>query len=420
MDCVVLVLTPPWQEEQLILTNVTVGIGLCRGGGYEAVPAWHAGPHLDGMARRGLPRIRTFIKRARLSSFPLSAIPDEKLLALLRGGLKSGSLVVLREGGLAEAVGDLAKQRRLIRDIERLLRGRLSHNGRQYRLIADQDLNRLPDRDYYEVVRRDEALQILAGIAERAAPGGPQLGALLMSAQAKLTKDWRPPMVPDGLVLLRRIVVVGSHTDMAPAITPSQLRRQLLKTGWIEIEVVDDQGVPYTGPYRVELPDGSIAQGNFDANGLWGNYDIDPGQCTLILPEIPETVLPGTLPATTWIAFKVQDDSGQPIVGRAYRVVLTDGTERTGTTGSGEIRIDPIAPGTCVLYLFLDQAAPAEVPAGLLDGILKDDDGKPIPDYPFEAEFPDGTVIPGQTSKAGVIHLEGCPAAQCTLRFKAA
>jgi hypothetical protein len=447
MSRVLLALTPSWREGQLVLAHAAQAVGLCRDGGYQAVSSGHASAHLEGLARRDMARVRDFVTRVRLPRHALSDIDDEGLVALLRTALGNRELVVLRvgEGEQDAQSAELAAQRRLIREIDGELR-RLSHAGRQYRLVADLDLHRLADRDSYEVVRRDDAVEILGAIAKQSGAEGAALGTLLARAQAKLTKDWRPPLHPSGLVLLRRIVVLDSHApDVTDAITPSQLRKKLIKTEWIEIEVVDDLGEPYTGPYQIELPDGSIVKGNFDKDGLWGDYEIEPGSCVLVLPEVPETIKPGSMPsgATTWIAFKVVDDLGQPIEGRPYRLVLTDGTFRTGTTGKGEIRVDPIPAGTCVL--FLDEAASNVVPAGIpenpvapalpsvtpagppsvqtvriLDAVLQDDDGKPIPNYDFEVEFPDGTVKKGKTSTDGLIHMEDCPADQCTLRFAAA
>jgi hypothetical protein len=287
-------------------------------------------------------------------------------VAFLVAALRQRDLVVLRIGETATGGDDgtTAEQRRLVRQIEARARRRLSHAGRQYKLVADVDLNRLRERDSYEVVGRQAAVQVLGALAQQASVDNRELAPLLVQAQVKLSGDWRPPLSPDGLVLLRRIVTLGSQApDAAEAITPSQLKKLLTKTEWIEIEVVDERGVPYTGPYRVELPDGAVREGKLDEKGMWADYDIEPGQCKLLLPEVVEDVKPGEgappsqVEQTTWIAFKLVDDEGHPIVGRSYRVELSDGSERTGTTGDGEIRIDPIAPGTCVLALTVEGAA---------------------------------------------------------------
>jgi hypothetical protein len=82
-------------------------------------------------------------------------------------------------------------------------------------------------RNSYEVAGRDEALRVLDGLAKESGTQG-DLAALLGEASLKLTTDWRPPFRPDGLILLRRILVrAESVMNDEPAITPSQMRRLL-------------------------------------------------------------------------------------------------------------------------------------------------------------------------------------------------
>jgi hypothetical protein len=179
---------------------------------------------------------------------------------------------------------------------------------------------------------------------------------LLARARDELTPDWRPSQHPDGLVLLRRIASIQAQSpDAGPALTPSQIKQLSTKNEWIEIQVTDDLGKPYTGLHRIELPDGGIDEGNFDAEGLWGNYDIKPGKCKLLYPDVPESVKPAPAPppgeVTTWISVKLVDDEGEPVVGRAYTLKLADGSEREGVSDDDEVRVDDIVPGTCVYTL---------------------------------------------------------------------
>jgi hypothetical protein len=118
-------------------------------------------------------------------------------------------------------------RRRLVREIAGKTRNRLSHAGRQYKLVADVDLDGLPDRDYHEVVGQDEAKKILAGLASE--PAMPT--ELLTKASADLTKDWRKPFSqPDGLILLRRSPPPRKMAvNDEPAITPSQMKELLAK-----------------------------------------------------------------------------------------------------------------------------------------------------------------------------------------------
>ena len=240
------------------------------------------------------------------------------------------------EGGAGGEGSAAAEQRRLVREIDGKTRGRLNHSGRRYRLVADVDFRKVQDRDSYEVVRHDDAAKTLDALARESGTSA-DLAGLFAEAKQKLTPDWRPPLAPDGLILLRRINSPQAlSAAVAESITPSQMKKMMTKTEWIEI------------------PNGSVVEGNFDEQGLWGDYDIDPGQCKLILPDVPEAVKPGVTPpvdATTWIALKLVDDEGKPIVGRAYSLKVADGSEHKGSTGEGEIRVDGIAAGTCTLSL---------------------------------------------------------------------
>jgi hypothetical protein len=79
-------------------------------------------------------------------------------------------------------------------------------------------------------------------------------------------------------------VPAATTTSTEPPLTPSQLKK--LARTWIEIELVDQDDEPYTGPYRIELPDSSTTEGDFDEEGSYGNYDLDPGTCKLSLTAI--------------------------------------------------------------------------------------------------------------------------------------
>jgi hypothetical protein len=60
------------------------------------------------------------------------------------------------------------------------------------------------------VVRQDDARRVLDGLAKQSGAAG-ELAGLLGQASAKLTPDWRPPFTqPDGLILLRRSVVLAA------------------------------------------------------------------------------------------------------------------------------------------------------------------------------------------------------------------
>ena len=56
---------------------------------------------------------------------------------------------------------------------------------------------------------------------------------------------------------------------------------------WIEFELVDEDDNPVPGEkYQVELPDGSIATGTTDENGLVRITGVDPGSCKICFPDL--------------------------------------------------------------------------------------------------------------------------------------
>ena len=144
----------------------------------------------------------------------------------------------------------------------------------------------MPSRNSYEVVGQADARRVLDGLAKQAGTSE-DLATLLGQASAKLTADWRQPFTePDGLILLRRIIerVVASRPDDGPAITPSQMRA-MMKSDWIEIEVVDEEGEPVEALCCLELPDGTNVEDHSDAEGLLARYKIDSGTCSLSFRE---------------------------------------------------------------------------------------------------------------------------------------
>lgn len=271
-------------EPEFFVVTATDALRLCRREGYEALPSHRARPWVDSVVRTDLAQVRAFLEQARLPRPPAGRDTGTDVLARLNNALRTRDLVVVRQVGRA-AGGDgvSADLRRLVRAIDDRTRGRLSFGGRQYKLVADLDLPRLRNRDSYEVVRKAEALRIMGELAAHGDGHADGLAALLGEASAKLTADWRPPLFPDGIILLRRIPVLASASDLAPAITPSQLKQMMGKSDFIEFEVTDDEGEPYAARYRIELSDGQKLEGRLGPDGFFGKYDIDSGNCQLVL-----------------------------------------------------------------------------------------------------------------------------------------
>jgi hypothetical protein len=219
-----LVLTPFWHQERILLVGGMDAIRLCSDGRYQAlqrqeiVHYWHAVSRLD----QG--HLRDFLSRSRLASPALANLGQVQLLRYVRDLIKGGVLVMLREG---DVDGDgksssTVEQRRVVRSIEREGRRLLSYEGRRYKLVAGDDLAKVPNRSNYEVVVRSEATKVLDGLAKQAELS---LGKLLEEARGLLSADWRPPLYPDGLVLLKAIIEQASqsperHSAKGPAAAP--------------------------------------------------------------------------------------------------------------------------------------------------------------------------------------------------------
>jgi outer membrane protein OmpA-like peptidoglycan-associated protein len=306
-----LTLTTPWDGERVLLVRATDAVRMCREDGFEVLPAHSASRFIERSQLANVPSLRLFIGQSKLLGFPLQDLDNATLGILLRAKLRSGDLVVVREGEDASTGDDDSevKQRRLVREIEAKSRRRLNHAGRSYRLVVGSSLGRLSDRDSYEVVGQRDAVAVVRALAAESGPGGPALAKLLSEAAGMLTKDWRPPFGPDGLVLLRRMIVQQAVEAAAEqALTPSQLKT-LGQSDWIEVELVDQDGEPCAMPYRIELPSGEVRTGAFDEDGFFGVHGIETGTCKLGLvatgsggsaaDEAPETPAPAAASAPT-------------------------------------------------------------------------------------------------------------------------
>ncbi len=370
--CASLRLTPPWEKERLLLVRANEALRLCSGGGCEEVPAHRGVAWVERLSSRDRADVRRFVAREGLCPFNLSDVSDESLLRLLRDKVQGRELAVIREGESgAGGDGRAAELGRLVREIEKAARQGLSYGGRRYRLVADIELDGIPGRDNYEVVPQKDAVAVLGALAEQAGRNG-GLAKLLAEAAGLLTKDWRPPMYPEGLVLLRRIFAraATAATD-GPALTPSQLKK-LTQKDWIEIELVDQDGEPVSMPYKLELTDDSTRKGEFDEDGFLGVYEIESGNCKL---TIGETGLP---------------DSGADVPAPS----LGDTNDGSAEAGQSET-VSPAGPTTQEPAAELDAIKP-EVQAFSVKVV--DEAGKPIAKAPMvfrwnggEATVPTGS-----------------------------
>jgi hypothetical protein len=348
-------LQPFWREKSVVLVSAREALRLCRDESYERLP-WSRGYALvETAAHRDLRRLREFIMTALRSRAHGASLGDKAVLALLRDGLKSGDLVALKvsDGATGEQTNEVAAQRALVRKIEAATRGRLDVAGQRHLLVAGPDLGKVPGRDNYVVVPTKAAEQILETLANQ--PGtAPVVKQLFLAAKDELAPAWRAPFSPEGLVLLRRMMTVAASKEPAEVITPSAMKK-LLKH-WIEIEVVDDKGRPYTGRYKLQKPGGGQEEGNFP-DGQWSNHDIDPGECrlTLLPPDGGAAVGDEDEDEAKegWLSLRMVDSDGNPVTCPKYRIAFADGSSREDAWTDEELRLDDIPPGECQVTLLL-------------------------------------------------------------------
>jgi type VI secretion system secreted protein VgrG len=75
-------------------------------------------------------------------------------------------------------------------------------------------------------------------------------------------------------------------TPVQPYKPPSE-EEQEEKTSWVEIELVGEDDQPVAGEkYEITLPDGRVAKGTTDQNGVARIEGIDPGTCQVTFPNL--------------------------------------------------------------------------------------------------------------------------------------
>jgi hypothetical protein len=95
--------------------------------------------------------------------------------------------------------------------------------GFHFRVVAGVDLLRVEDRDLFELASGEEARRILSELSQQRNTPPPAV-PLLAKAKENLSSDWRPPLEPDGLVVLRRkLLNRTTRPTNRDIVTPSQM-----------------------------------------------------------------------------------------------------------------------------------------------------------------------------------------------------
>ena len=272
----------------MVLVPSLEAIRLRRDQGWEALLAREALRRLDAHFPEGN-RLQAWELRSLVAaagpSRALNQIKDTQLFDLIRRAVQDGRLIALHKGGGAsQPTRETTERRRLVRQIEQQTRGKLSVGGRQYKLVVDVGLASTFSRDSYEVVGREDARRVLDGLAKQAVG---DLPGLLGQASAKLTPDWGPAGQPDGLVLLRRILIAAATSSPdATSVTPSQMK-ELVDKATLLIHVVDLKQKAQEGlAFKIVAPDASSVSGKLDKSGQGRAQSSTPGDFTVTFPDL--------------------------------------------------------------------------------------------------------------------------------------
>jgi hypothetical protein len=83
----------------------------------------------------------------------------------------------------------------------------------------------------------------------------------------------------------------SDSVEVKPHKPPQTKEERAEKKSWIEIVLVDVEDMPVPGePYRITLPDATVAEGTLDNKGFARVEGFDPGQCKVTFPKRDQTV----------------------------------------------------------------------------------------------------------------------------------
>ena len=157
-------------------------------------------------------------------------------------------------------------------------------DGLHWREISREEALSIADSAPVVLVIRNNAMESAAWFDR-----GHPLFAGVGPHAVGVTRYYRYDLQP-----FRESTSTSARTSDAPPVTPPIQPRvarstpaQVRTKTWIEIELVDEDGVPVARePYTLNLPDGDIRSGTLDSRGRARVEDIDPGTCEVSFPEI--------------------------------------------------------------------------------------------------------------------------------------
>lgn len=218
-----------------------------------------------------------------------SSSNDARLVTTIEAAVKQGRIVFTRgsslaSGGPAAVSADRGGKPTSARQIMTVImagRSTIPFEGRQYCLCEVGRLVNLPDRDQFQVVRIDEARDLLARLAAR--PGTPPGDAEVYPAAAELLRDRVPLGAEAGLFLLRQVQRTYREAPIEPELPPSRPKPAPAPKLDITITFLAARSRrPLKDmPFKVTKPDGSVVQMKTTAAGVITLSGLDPGKCDL-------------------------------------------------------------------------------------------------------------------------------------------
>jgi outer membrane protein OmpA-like peptidoglycan-associated protein len=269
-----IILIPSWQWHSLR-----------REGGYQEADRWRAVWALNRLADSDLMKVRGFLAETEIRFYDrMYALPqasDHAVRSTIIRAIEEHRIIAIRKDAgptrRPQGKGSSVELRRLIEQVEKA--GRLSFQGRQYKLVVAGGIESVPDRDRYEVVPQADARAILEGLAKES----PSHADGLHQAGEKIGKDWRHTSQPEseGLALLRWVPapVFASKADDAPAITPSQMRHLVesrTELGIFEVHVIDEVADKVSGLEMTFTIEGNEISKKTGGDGK-ARVDTEPG-----------------------------------------------------------------------------------------------------------------------------------------------
>jgi hypothetical protein len=121
-------------EDPIVLVPSSQWSRLCAEGAYRMVTLRKAMWMLEDLGCRRVREFRRFLAEAHLVGFDTERMDDGQLLMRVREGLRDGRLLAVQKGTTTSAnASATADLRRIVQQLERATRGKLSFRGRRYR-----------------------------------------------------------------------------------------------------------------------------------------------------------------------------------------------------------------------------------------------------------------------------------------------